>query len=116
MSDVYILNSVGESTPPCGTPVFIIACFDFLLLYIVNCFRPRKWFDRNVVTVLGMFVSVILCKCTVSIAIDMSSAIAIVLSGGFSALNPVVIVVLMVCRAVIVECFVLNPFWCEWVM
>ena len=28
MSDVYILNSVGESTSPCGTPVFIVACFD----------------------------------------------------------------------------------------
>ena len=26
MSDVYILKSVGESTPPCGTLVFIVAC------------------------------------------------------------------------------------------
>ena len=38
MSDVYILNSVGESTPPCGTPVFIVAGFDFVLLCSVNCF------------------------------------------------------------------------------
>ena len=36
MSDVYILNSVGESTPLCGTPVFIVACFDIVLLYFVN--------------------------------------------------------------------------------
>ena len=41
LSDVYILNSVGESTSPCGTPVFIVACFDIVLLYSVNCFRPR---------------------------------------------------------------------------
>ena len=39
MSDVYILNSVCESTPPCGTAVYIVA-FDFML-YSVNCFRPR---------------------------------------------------------------------------
>ena len=41
MSDVHILNSVGESTPPCGTPVFIVAYFDFVLLSGANCLRPR---------------------------------------------------------------------------
>ena len=41
LCDVYILNSFEESTPPCGTPVFIVACFDFVLLYSVNCFHPR---------------------------------------------------------------------------
>ena len=30
ISDVYILNSVDESTP-CGTLVFVVACFDFVL-------------------------------------------------------------------------------------
>ena len=40
MSDVYILNSVGESTSPCGTLVFIVACLDFVLSYSVNCLRP----------------------------------------------------------------------------
>ena len=49
-----------------------------------------------------MFVCVILCKCTVSNAFDMPSAIAIVFSGGFFLLKPVVIVV-FVCRAVIVK-------------
>ena len=38
MSDVYTLSSVGESIPPCRTPVFIVDCFDFVWLY---CFRPR---------------------------------------------------------------------------
>ena len=52
ISDVNILNSVGESTPPCGTLVFIVACFDFVLLYIVNCFRPRMQFDRSFITIL----------------------------------------------------------------
>ena len=37
-SDVYILNSVGESTSSCGTHVFIVDNFDFVLLYSVNCF------------------------------------------------------------------------------
>ena len=32
MSEVYRLNSVGESTPPCVTPVLIVVCFDFVLL------------------------------------------------------------------------------------
>ena len=39
ISDVYRLNSVGESTPPCGTPVY--CCFDFVLLYAVYCLCPR---------------------------------------------------------------------------
>ena len=41
MSDVYILNSVGESTPACGTPVFYVAYFAFPFLHSVNCLRPR---------------------------------------------------------------------------
>ena len=40
MSDVYMLNNVGESTPPCGTPDFVILCFDVLLLNIAYCLRP----------------------------------------------------------------------------
>ena len=61
-----------------------------------------------------MFVCGILCKCTVSNGFDMSSAIAIVLSGGFFLLKPVVIVVFIICRAVIVKCFVLNPCCYMW--
>ena len=41
MSDVYILNSVDESTTPCGTPVFIVDCFDFELLHSLSCLHPR---------------------------------------------------------------------------
>ena len=41
MSNAYILNRDGDSTPPCGTPVFISACFDFVLLYVLNCLRLR---------------------------------------------------------------------------
>ena len=39
-SDVYKLKSVGESTPPCGTPVLVMRCFDVVLLYVVYCLRP----------------------------------------------------------------------------
>ena len=41
ISDAYILNSVGESTPHCGTPVLIVPYFEFALLYNVNCLRHR---------------------------------------------------------------------------
>ena len=46
MSDVYILNIIGESIPSCVTPAFIVACFDFVLLYRVNSLRPRMQLDR----------------------------------------------------------------------
>ena len=40
MSDVYTLDTLGESTPSCRTPVFILACFDFVS-YSVNCLHLR---------------------------------------------------------------------------
>ena len=49
--------------------------------------------------------------CTVSNALDMSSAIAIVLHCVF-LLKTVVIVAFIVCKAVIVEYFILNLCWC----
>ena len=39
MSEVYMLNRVGESTPPCGTPVLNVLRFDFVLLYSVYACR-----------------------------------------------------------------------------
>ena len=64
-------------------------------------------------TVFGMFVcnilSVSVCRCTVSNALDISSAMASVRCGGLCWLKPVLIVLFIVCSAVIVECFVLNP-------
>ena len=30
-----MLNSVGERTPPCGTPVLNWRCLDVLFLYVV---------------------------------------------------------------------------------
>ena len=45
----------------------------------------------------------------------MFSAIAIVLTGSFFLLKPAVIVVFIVCKAVIVECFALNPCWYVWI-
>ena len=65
--------------------------------------------------VLGMLVWCILCmslcRWTVSNAFDMSSAMATVRLGGFFWLKPVVIMLLMVCSAVVVECCVLKPCW-----
>lgn len=39
-SAMYMLKRVGESTPPCGTPVFMLRCEDLVLLYSVYCVRP----------------------------------------------------------------------------
>ena len=61
----------------------------------------------------GMFVCVRLsvneCMFTVSNALLMSIAIAIVRVGGMGWLKPVATVLLMLCSAVFVECLVLNP-------
>ena len=61
--------------------------------------------------VCGMFVCVSLsinvCMLTVSNALPMSTAIVRV--GGMGWLKPVATVLLMLCSAVFVECFVLNP-------
>ena len=35
MSAVYMLNSVGERTPPCGTPVLNCRCMDVWFLKVV---------------------------------------------------------------------------------
>ena len=35
VSDVYMLNNVGDRTPPCGTPVLNWRCVDFLVLNVV---------------------------------------------------------------------------------
>ena len=50
---------------------------------------------------------------TVSKALVMSSAVMIVRLGGFLVLKPVVIVLLMLCNAVSVECSFLKPCWNE---
>ena len=34
MSEVYRLNSVGESISPYGTPVLIVACFNFMYVVV----------------------------------------------------------------------------------
>ena len=71
----------------------------------------------NFVIVLGIVVlsnlSVSLCRCTVSNALDMSSAMAIVRCGGLRWLSPVVMMLFMLCSAVLVERCCLKPCWCS---
>ena len=63
--------------------------------------------------VCGMFVcvslSVNVCMFTVSNALLMSNATAMLRVGGMGWLKPVATVLLMLCSAVFVECLVLNP-------
>ena len=35
-----MLKSVGERTPPCGTPALTFLCFDLVLFMRVYCFLP----------------------------------------------------------------------------
>ena len=39
-SDMYMLKRVGDSTPPCGTPVLVLRSVDLVLLCSVYCLRP----------------------------------------------------------------------------
>ena len=61
--------------------------------------------------VCGMFVSLSIrvCMFTVSNALLMSNATAMVRVGGMVWLKPVATVLSMLCSAVFVECLVLNP-------
>ena len=69
----------------------------------------------NLIMVCGMFVwcslcmSVCVCMLTVSNALLMSSATVIVRSGDLFWLNPVAMVLLMVCSDVLVEWLLLKP-------
>ena len=56
---------------------------------------------------LGMFVSVSLCMCTVANALVMSKVTATVRCGGLGLLKPVVIWWQILCKAVWVECLCL---------
>ena len=40
VSDVYMLKSVGDRTPPCGTPFLNWRCDDVLFLNVVYVLRP----------------------------------------------------------------------------
>ena len=68
--------------------------------------------------VCGMFVcvslSISVCMFTVSNALLMSHATAMVRVGGMGWLKPVATVLLMLCSAVFVECLVLNPCCVVW--
>ena len=107
-----MLKSMGERTPPCGTPD-------------LNCRFVDVWFLKYLSMVCGMFVSVSLsinvCMFTVSNALLKSNATTMVRVGGMGWLKPVATVLLMLCSAVFVECLVLNPcgvvmFGMLWVM
>ena len=53
------------------------------------------------------------CRLTVSKALLISSAIAMVLCGGLSLLKPVVMMLFMWCNAVVVDLCCLKPCWCS---
>ena len=71
----------------------------------------------NLMMVLGILVLwslwISVCRLTVSNALLMSSAIAMVRCGGCFLLKPVVMVLFMWCSAVVVDLCYLKPCWCS---
>ena len=108
-----MLKSMGERTPPCGTPDLNCLFVDVRSLNVVYAMRHLMEFAMYLSMVCGMFVceslSVNVCMFTVSNALLMSNATAIVRVGGMGWLKHVATVLLMLCSAVFVECLVLNP-------
>ena len=96
-----MLKSMGERTPPCGTPDLNCRFVDVWFLNVMYAMRPL---------VCGMFVCVSLsinvCMFAVSNALLMSNATAMV--GGMGWLKPVATVLLLLCSAGFVECLLLN--------
>ena len=71
---------------------------------VCNVSEYGMWYVRVCVS-----SSINVCMFTVSNALLMSNATAIVCVGGMSWLKPVATVLLMLCSALFVECLVLNP-------
>ena len=88
-----MLKSMGERTPPCGTPD-------------LNCRFVDVWFLNVVYAMRSLRCILVWCVVCSSL---MSSATAMVRVGGMGWLKPVATVLLMLCSAVFVECLVLNP-------
>ena len=53
---MYMLKSVGDNTPPGGTPFLNWRCVYDLFLNVVYALRPLMEFAMYVIMVCGMFV------------------------------------------------------------
>ena len=86
---------MGERTPPCGTPDLNCRFVGMWFLNVVYAMRPLMYLSM----VCGMFVCVSLsinvCMFTVSNALLMANATAMVRVGGMGWLKPVATVLLM---------------------
>ena len=58
VSGVYMLNSVGDRTTPCGTPVLNWMCVNILFLNVVYALRPLMFFAMNLRMVVGCLFGV----------------------------------------------------------
>ena len=56
VSDVYMLKSVGDSTPPYGTPFLNWRCVYVLFVNVVYSLRPLILFAMYLTMMCGMFV------------------------------------------------------------
>ena len=56
-----MLKSVGDRTPPCGTPILNWRCVDVLFLKVVYALRQFMKFAMYLIMVCGMFVWCSLC-------------------------------------------------------
>ena len=58
---MYVLKSVGDRTPPCGTQFLNWCCVDVLFLNVVYALRPLMQFAMYLIMECGMFVWCSLC-------------------------------------------------------
>ena len=101
---MYMLKSVGDRTPPCGTLFLNWLCVDVLPLNVVYALRPTMLSAMYLTMVCGMPVwfslCVSVCMLTVSNAPLTSSATAIVRPGCLPWLTPVAMMLSMLCSRV----------------
>ena len=112
-SEVQMLKSMGDRTPPRGTPDLNRRSVDVWSLNVAYAMRPPMQSAMHLSMACGMPVCVSLstnvCMSTVSNASLMSNATATVRAGGMGRPKPAATVLPMSCSAVPVECLALNP-------
>ena len=107
------LKSVGESTDPCGTPLFMCSVLERLPSILTRAILPWRKLASHRLMLLFMLVFMIFCNSmcfgTVSKALEMSMVASRVRAAGFLLLKPSSMSLVMLVRTVVVECWGLKP-------
>ena len=91
---------MGETTPPCGTSDLNCRFVDVWFLNVVYAMRPLMYLSMVCGMLVCVSLSINVCMLTVSNALLMSNATAMVRVDGMGWLKTVATVLLMLCSAV----------------